>query len=90
MSPWSQQPFPSFLPAGQAPMVGTRRTPNQLQRGVKVSSVDAVQGLRMGSTGSFVAAPSERVGIQPEGPRDEDLGARTSRGSTICVITLFF
>ena len=30
------------------------------------------------------------VGIQPEGPRDEDLEARTSRSSTICVITLFF
>ena len=30
MSPWGQQPFPSFLPAGKAPMSGTRRTPNLL------------------------------------------------------------
>ena len=76
MAPWSQQPFPSFLPAGQAPMGGTRRTPNSLERGVTVSSVDA--------------APSERVGIKPKGVRDKDLGARTSRGSTIRVITLLF
>ena len=90
MSPGSKQPFPSFLPAGQAPMSGTGRTPNSLQRGVAVSSVDAVQGWRTGSTVSFVAAPGERVGVHPERPRDEDLEARTARGSTIRVITLFF
>ena len=39
--------------------------------------MDAVQGLRTGSAGSFVAAPRERVGIKPEGLRDEDLGAWT-------------
>ena len=45
-----------------------------------VSSVGAVQGLRTGSAGSFVAAPtdrSERGGIKPEGLGDEDLVART-------------
>ena len=87
MLPGSKQPFPSFLPVGQAPMSGTRRTPNSLQCGVAVSSVDAVQGRRTGSTGSFITASGERVGVQPELPRDEDLEARTARGSTIRVIT---
>ena len=90
MSPGSKQPFPSFLPVGQAPMSATRQTPYLLQRGVAVSSVEAVQGRRTGSMGSFVAAPGERVGVQPERPRDEDLEAWTARGSTIRVITLFF
>ena len=30
MSPGSKRPFPSFLPVGQAPTSGTRRTPNSL------------------------------------------------------------